>query len=101
MAPRPLNTALVRRLIQDSDRVFLAPDKPYGLTVQDHKACWPKIVAALKKAGDKGLYYATVKAMSGSNKDFAAYLIGDREVLRCPALESRLSLPPSVLSREA
>jgi len=99
MAPRLLTTALVKRLIQDSDRIFLATDKPYGLTVQDHKISWPKIVDALQKAGERGLYYATVKAMGGPNKDYAAYLIGDREVLRCPALEARLNLPPLVVSQ--
>jgi hypothetical protein len=31
--------------------------------------------------------YATLRAIGGSNKDYAVYLIGQLAVLRCPALE--------------
>jgi hypothetical protein len=89
---RELTTALVKRFIQDADRVRLSPGREYHCQTRDHALCWPKIQAALERAGERGLAYATVKAMGGSNKDYAAYLIGALGVLRCPLLEERLAI---------
>jgi hypothetical protein len=75
-----------------ADRVFLNPAKPYAPETNDHKRCWPKMVAAIEKSGDRGATYAMLKAIGESNKDYAVYLIGQLGVLRCPALEQRLGI---------
>jgi hypothetical protein len=36
--------------------------------------------------------YSTLRAISGSNHNYAAYLIGQEQVLCCPALEDRIGL---------
>jgi hypothetical protein len=89
---KQLTRAIAKQNIQDADRVFLNPDKPYVPETNDHKLSWPKIVAVIEKSGDRGVMYATLKAIGGSNKDYAVYLIGQLGVLRCPALEKRLGL---------
>ena len=86
-----LTRALVKQRIEEGDRVFLATDRHYRPETVDHQLLWPKMAAAIEKSGERGAMYATLRAIGGSNKNYAAYLIG-LHVLRCPALESRLGL---------
>jgi hypothetical protein len=76
--------------------VFIVPAKIYTPETLDHQQCWPKIVAAIERSKARGAMYSTLRAIGGSNKDYAAYLIGQLQVLQCPALEERLSEPRSV-----
>jgi len=92
MTKKLLTRAIVKQRIQDGDRVFLAGDKHYTPATADHKQCWPKIIAAVEKGGERGAMYSTLRAIGGSNKEYAAYLIGQLQVLQCPALEDRLGL---------
>ena len=87
-----LTRTLVKQRIADGDRVFLA-DRPYAPQTLDHQQLWPRIVAAIEASGARGAMYATLRAIGGTNKNYAAYLIGQLHVLRCPALESRLGVP--------
>jgi hypothetical protein len=82
-----LTRSIVKAHIQDGDRVFVSVDKSYVPEKADHRVTWPKLVAAI---GTKGAWYSTLKAISGANKDYVAYLIGDLGVLNCPALRERL-----------
>jgi hypothetical protein len=84
-----LSTALVKRHIEDADRVFIAPDCAYDPKTDDHRKLWPNICAAI---GERGAWYSTVRAVSGQNKNYAAYLIGALRVLRVPSLEQRLGI---------
>jgi hypothetical protein len=84
--------SIAKQHIQDSDRVFLNPAKPYVPETNDHKQCWPKMVVAIEKSGERGALFATLKVIGGSNKDYAVYLIDQLRVLRCPALEQRLGI---------
>jgi hypothetical protein len=89
---KQLTRSIAKQHIQDADRVFLNPAKQYVPETNDHKQCWPKIVEAIEKAGERGAMYATLRAIGGSNKDYAVYLIGQLGVLRCPALEQRIGV---------
>jgi hypothetical protein len=82
-----LTRSIVKAHIQDADRVFVSAGKPYVPEKVDHRVTWPKLVAAI---GTRGAWYSTLKALSGANKDYVAYLIGDLGVLNCPDLEKRL-----------
>jgi hypothetical protein len=82
-----LTRSIVKAHIQDADRVFVSAGNPYVPEKADHRVTWPKLVAAI---GTKGAWYSTLKALSGANKDYVAYLIGDLGVLHCPALQERL-----------
>jgi hypothetical protein len=82
-----LTRALVKTHIEDADKIFVAEGHNYVPETEDHRRTWPKIVEAI---GQRGAWYSTLKALSGSNKDYVAYLIGDLGALRCPALERRL-----------
>jgi hypothetical protein len=82
-----LTRSIAKANIQDGDRVFVAAGKSYVPEKDDHRVTWPKLVAAI---GTKGAWYSTLKAISGTNKDYVAYLIGDLGVLHCPDLEKRL-----------
>jgi hypothetical protein len=84
-----LTRALVKRHIKDDDRVFVAPDCQYEPQTDDHKKLWPKIRAVIT---ERGAWYSTVRAAGGTNKDYAAYLIGDLRALRVPELEKRLDI---------
>ncbi len=64
------------------DRVFLATDRRYAPESLDHQQLWPKMAAAIERSGERGAMYATLRAIGGSNKNYAAYLIG-LHVLRC------------------
>jgi len=88
--PALLTRARVKQNIQDGDRVFVAPAKTYTPETVDHQQCWPKIVSAIEQSNACGAKYSTLKALCGSNKDYVAYLIGQLQVLRCPAVEDRL-----------
>jgi hypothetical protein len=92
MAAPHLTRSIVKLNIQDGDRVFLVDTRNYTPETNDHRQCWPKIIAAIKKNGERGAMYATLRAIGGSNKNYAAYLIGQLHVLRCPALEGRLRI---------
>jgi hypothetical protein len=92
MTQQQLSRALVKQRIQDGDRVFLATNRTYKPETNDHRQCWPKCVAAIESSKGRGVMYSTLKAIGGSNKDYAAYLIGQLQVLRCPALEQRIGL---------
>jgi len=92
MHTRALTRAQVLRHIEDSDRVFLAEGRPYTPETADHQSTWPKIQAAI---GTRGAWYSTLRALSRSNAHYIAYLIGDLQVLRCPALETRLGVDPA------
>jgi hypothetical protein len=82
-----LTRSIVKAHVLDGDRVYISAGKPYVPEKADHRVTWPKLVAAI---GTKGAWYSTLKALSGANKDYVAYLIGDLGVLNCPALEKRL-----------
>jgi hypothetical protein len=82
-----LTRSIVKAHIQDADRVFVAAGKSYVPEKDDHRVTWPKLIAAI---GTNGAWYSTLKALSGANKDYVAYLIGDLKVLHCPALQARL-----------
>jgi hypothetical protein len=77
----------VKTNILDSDRVFVAPDHTYAPQTEEHRRLWPRIVAAI---GEKGAWYSTLRAISGGNYDYIAYLIGDAGALVCPAMEERI-----------
>ena len=95
MPERTLTRANVKRHTEDGDRVFLGPNATtYRPQTGDHQALWPKIRDAVEKSGERGVMYATLKTMGGSNKAYVAYLIGDIGALRCPMLESRLGVGP-------
>jgi hypothetical protein len=91
MTRHELTRAIVKRRIEDGDRVFLA-DRPYAPETLDHQVIWPRIITAIEASKARGVMYATLRAIGGPNKDYAAYLIGSLHVLRCPALESRLGI---------
>jgi hypothetical protein len=82
-----LTRSIVKAHIQDADRVHVSAGKSYVPEKGDHRLTWPKLVAAI---GTKGAWYSTPRAISGTNKDYVAYLIGDFGVLNCPALQERL-----------
>jgi hypothetical protein len=82
-----LSRAVVKKHIRDADRVVVNAARTYTPQTDEHRQLWPKILAAIKKSGDRGVWYSSVKAIGGGNVDYAAYLIGDLGVLRCPALE--------------
>jgi hypothetical protein len=82
-----LTRSIVKAHIQDADRVFVSAGKSYVPEKDDHRVAWPKLVAAI---GTKGVWYSTLRAICGANKDYVAYLIGDLGVLNCPDLEKRL-----------
>lgn len=92
MTESRLTRALVKQRIQDGDRVFLVENRAYKPETNDHRKCWPKIALAIEMSKGRGAMYAALRAIGGSNKDYAAYLIGQLQVLRCPALEQRLGL---------
>jgi hypothetical protein len=92
MAEPRLTRALVKQRIQDGDRVFLVDSGTYKPETKDHRQCWPKIALAIEMSKGRGTTYAALRAIGGSNKDYAAYLIGQLQVLRCPVLEQRLGL---------
>jgi len=92
MAIRHLTRALVKQRIQDGDRVFLTREKHYSPQTNDHQQCWPKILFAVENGGERGVTCSTLRAIGGSNKDYAAYLIEQLQVLRCPELEDRLGV---------
>lgn len=82
-----LTRAIVKAHIQDADRVYVSVGKSYAPEKDDHRVAWPKLVAAI---GTRGAWYSTLRAISGANKDYVAYLLGDLGVLTCPALQERL-----------
>lgn len=77
----------VKANILDSDRVFVALDHAYTPQTEDHRRTWPRIVAAI---GEKGAWYSTLRAITGPNHDYVAYLIGDVGALICPAMDARI-----------
>jgi hypothetical protein len=83
---KQLTRSIAKQHIQNADRVFLNPAKPYVPETNDQEQVWPKMVAAIKRSGERGAMYATPRAIGASNKDYAVYLIGQLGVLRCPAL---------------
>ncbi len=91
MTTQQLTRSLLKQQIQDGDRVFVTADRIYAPETADHQQCWPKIKAAVEGSEGRGAMYATLKAIGGSNKNYAAYLIG-LKVLRCPSLEARLGI---------
>lgn len=78
---------MVKRHIQDADKVFVAPDCSYVPSTEDHKRLWPKICTII---GERGAWYSTLRAASAPNKDYIAYLIGDLGALVSPELDKRL-----------
>ena len=82
-----LTRALVRRHIQDTDRVFIADDHLYSPKTGDHQTMWPSIRSAI---GSRGAWYSSLRAKCRGNRDYILYLIGDVKALTCPAVEDRL-----------
>jgi hypothetical protein len=82
-----LTRSIVKAHIQDADRVYVSAGKSY-VSGEGRSSCY--LAQTCCRDRNKGAWYSTLKALSGANKDYVAYLIGDLGVLHCPALQERL-----------
>jgi hypothetical protein len=79
--------ALIKRHIQNADKVFVAPTCTYVPETAEHNQLWTKLCVMI---GERGAWYSTLKAACSGNKDYVAYLIGDLGALVCSKLEERM-----------
>jgi hypothetical protein len=82
-----LTCSIVKAHILGADRVYVPAGKSYS---GEGRSSCDLANTCCRQIGRKGAWYSTIKALSGANKDYVAYLIGDLGVLYCPSLQARL-----------
>lgn len=93
MSSTSITRSMVRKHIKDDDRVLAnVRTASYVPETEEHRQLWPRIHQAVERGGEKGVWFSALKAIGRGNPDYAAYLIGQLHVLRCPALEQRLGI---------